>query len=274
MRPGLRPVPVLAIPRDLAEVCALAGMLHWRLPQQQKNASMPQIAITTVWCWKLWLEMQLVCVHSQDQDIPKSRYEPWETCFRSHQHGTLEPVASLISFLSGFLVRLQFFQHIVHYVVLDLLLFGWVELFSLFQSHGMRVCQSLSQCESPTLCHLSCNPGSYPEVSPWVELANMVLLLWFLPDFYFCEKSFSCMLQLLCWHVRGVCLHVSWCVRPRIFRIFWNICGHVHVLTLLETLRGQSMALDESHVLLGRRPPVQTRVSVASDLPSSVVLLD
>ena len=37
------------------------------------------------------------------------------------------------AFSRWFLMRLQFFQHIVHLKVLGILLFGWVELFSLFR---------------------------------------------------------------------------------------------------------------------------------------------
>ena len=67
---------------------------------RQQNPSMFQIAITTVWFFSSWLEMLLVCFHSRDPDIPKSRCEPWETCSRFHQDGTPQPIVSSICFLS------------------------------------------------------------------------------------------------------------------------------------------------------------------------------
>ena len=64
---------------------------------------------------------------------PKSRCESWETCSRFHQDGIPESIASSICFLSVVSRLAPVFQDIVLFVVLDLLLFGWIELFSLFQ---------------------------------------------------------------------------------------------------------------------------------------------
>ena len=88
---------------------------------------MIRIATTTVWCFLSWLEMVLVCSRSRDQEIPISRVLN-KTVLQKPSHP--QHAFSWWSFL-----RLQFFQHIVHHIVLDLFLFGWVELFSLFQGH-------------------------------------------------------------------------------------------------------------------------------------------
>ena len=49
-------------------------------------------------------------------------------------------------------------------------------------------------------------------------------------------------------------------------------CPSTDASAAFEALLWQSMALDESHLILGKLPPFQTRV--VSDLPSLVVLLD
>ena len=144
-----------------------------------------------------------------------------------------------------FLVRLKFLQHTVHHVVLDLLLFGWIKMFSVFQGHltfknflapfsgrtgdqkhtclcsfsGKRSCQSPSQTEFPELCHLCPSSGPVPGEFSVCELANMLLLLWLLSYFVFVRSRFlgGCCSCALCFD--RVCVHVPRCVLPRIFSL-------------------------------------------------------
>ena len=95
------------------------------------SPSMTRIATITVWCFWSWLERLLVGSRDQNQGIPMSRCELWETCPRSHKDGTPESIAYTVCSLLVILHVAPVFQHVIHYIVLDLLLFGWIELFSL-----------------------------------------------------------------------------------------------------------------------------------------------
>ena len=90
---------------------------------------MLEIATRTVWSYSSWLEMQLVCFRSLDQDNPQNNNATLGSLILIFvKDGTPEPIASSICFLFVVSRAVPVFQHIVHSVVLDLLLYGWIEL--------------------------------------------------------------------------------------------------------------------------------------------------
>ena len=102
----------------------------WR---QQKNHPcsklQQQLSHVSRQCWRCCWSLFIVGIQiSQNHGASLGRLVLVfiKTVFQNPSH-------LLYAFSRWFLVRLQFFQHIVHYVVLDLLLFGWIELFSPFQ---------------------------------------------------------------------------------------------------------------------------------------------
>ena len=106
-----------------------------------------------------------------------------------------------------------------------------------------------------------------------VELANMVLLLWLLPDFVFVRSRF----RVCCCSCAGLS---EGSARPKLcsstdiqnlLEYLWR-CPSIDPSAAFVTLLGQSMALGESHVILGLLPPFQAQVSAVSDLPSVVLL--
>ena len=122
--------------------------------------------------------------------------------------------------LGGLSCGTSFFQHVVHYKVLDLVLYGWIEQVSLFQGHltfkdllapvsGGTGNESVHvpagflksllarvhlKMKSSVMCHLSSYRAQFPEVLPCWNLLTCFCFLDWLQGAFFCEESSSCFL--------------------------------------------------------------------------------